>query len=72
MSSWTWRRQSSVRIVVTATGIDGTVTRWYPEIRQGHEAQTIALPTYIRSVTIERPRRVRVHLGLLRAARRAR
>jgi hypothetical protein len=57
---------------VTATGLDGTVTRWYPEIRQGREAETIALPAYTRSVTIERPRRVRVHLGQLRAGRRAR
>jgi hypothetical protein len=72
VNTWIWRRQNPVRIVVTATGIDGTVTRWYPEIRQGHEAQTIALPTYIRSVTIERPRRVRIHLGHLRAARKAR
>jgi hypothetical protein len=72
MVVWNWGRSAAVRIVVTATGIDGTVTRWYPEIRQGHEAQTIALPTYIRSVTIERHRRVRVHLGHLRAARKAR
>jgi hypothetical protein len=72
VSTWTWRRHSSVRIVVTATGLDGTVMRWYPEIRQGHEAQTIALPAHTRSVTIERPRRVRVHLGHLRAPRRSR
>ena len=71
MSAWTWRHRS-VRIVVTATALDGTVMRWYPDMRQGHEAQTIALPAYIRSVTIERPRRVRVHLGQLRAGRRPR
>ncbi len=72
MTAWHWGRSTAVRIVVTATGLDGTVTRWYPEIRQGHEAQTIALPAHTRSVTIERPRRVRVHLGQLRAVRRAR
>jgi hypothetical protein len=72
VGTWIWRRHSSVRIVVTATGLDGAVMRWYPEIRQGREAETIALPAYTRSVTIERPRRVRVHLGQLRAGRRAR
>ena len=72
MTTWIWRRQSAVRIVVTATSADGSVTRWYPEIRKGREAQTIALPDYTRSVTIERPHRVRVHLGQLRAVRRPR
>jgi hypothetical protein len=70
VSTWTWRRQSSVRIIVTATGVDGSVMRWYHELREGPE--TIALPAYTRSVTIERPRLVRVHLGELRAGRRTR
>lgn len=63
---------AAVRIVVTVTGADGSVTRWYPELREGREAQTIALPAHTRSVTIERPRRVRVHLSHLRAGRRPR
>jgi hypothetical protein len=70
MTAWSWRRPTTVRIVVTATGPDGSVMRWYQELREGPE--TIALPAYTRSVTIERPRRVRVHLGQLRAARGAR
>jgi hypothetical protein len=61
-----------VRIVVTATSADGSAVRWYPEIWRGREAQTIALPAETRSVTIEQPRRIRVHLGQLRGARRPR
>jgi hypothetical protein len=59
-----------LRIVVTATGADGSVTRWYPDLQEGREAQTIALPADTRAVTLERPRRVRIHLGQLRAGRR--
>ncbi|MGH3587057.1 MAG: hypothetical protein ACRDQ0_12115 [Pseudonocardia sp.] len=73
MSAWTWGPPSAVRIVVTATNADGTVRYWYPDLREGRgDAQTIVLPDGTRSVTLERPRRVRVPLGEIRAARRPR
>jgi hypothetical protein len=68
VSSWTWGSSDAVRIVVTTIGSDGERRCFYWDLRAGHDhAETIRLPEGTRDVTIERPRRMRVDLGTLRA-----
>jgi hypothetical protein len=70
VSTWPWSRPDVVHLVVTTVGADGERRRWYADLHTGPErGETIRLPAGTQIVMIERPRRVRVDLGRLRAGR---
>ncbi|MGH3587290.1 MAG: hypothetical protein ACRDQ0_13295 [Pseudonocardia sp.] len=70
MSAWSWGSTDAIRIVVTATGADGERRSFLRDLRAGHDhAETIRLPEGTCDVTVERPRRIRIDLGVIRARR---
>jgi hypothetical protein len=70
MSAWSWPGSDVVRIVVAVVDADGAERLCCVDLHPGRDrAETVKMPGS--DLTIYRPRRVRVDLGVHRVGRRA-